>query len=264
MKKQTCSDILSGLRVCHEAVTWVKASKCRSLETAWKKCERGDWMLWYAGKLSGPVGNEKRKLLVLASCACARLSLPLFEKRYPDDKRVRDCIETAEKWARGEATVEALQVARRNCYAYAAATAEATYAAEAAAEAASDATYAASAASAAARKKTLKECADIVRGFYPDRGFTVRASYLKDVPESKGDALIEIFRDGQPLRAFLFPAYKIYNIAAHFRDIVDGELEGDESGYQMAAWDGISGAVILLPQPPRPPPPQTTHAGHEQ
>ena len=120
MKKQTCSDILSGLGACHEAVAWVRESKCRSLETAWKKCERGDWMLWYAGKLSGPVGDEKRKLLVLACCACARLSLPLFEKRYPDDKRVRDCIETAEKWARGEATVEALQVARRNCYAAAA------------------------------------------------------------------------------------------------------------------------------------------------
>lgn len=80
----------------------------------------------------------------------------------------------------------------------------------------------------------------------PDRGFTVKASYLKE--PHKGDALIEIFRDGQPHRAFLFPAYKVWNIPAHFSDIVDGELEGNDSGYQMAAWDGITGAVVLVPK----------------
>jgi hypothetical protein len=59
----------------------------------------------------------------------------------------------------------------------------------------------------------------------PDRGFTVKASYLKQ--PNDGDALIEIFRDGTKVREFLFPAYKIWNIAAHFSDIVDGELEND-------------------------------------
>lgn len=76
----------------------------------------------------------------------------------------------------------------------------------------------------------------------PDRGYTVKASYLK---EPKGDALIEIFKDGEPLRSFLFPAYKIWNIAAHFSDIVDGEIEQSTRGYEMAAWNGISGAAIL-------------------
>ena len=108
---------LGELNACESAVAWVKSTKCRSLEAAWRKCERGDWMLWYAGKKSGPVGDERRKKLVLAACECARLALPIWEKRYPDDKRVRDCIETAEKWARNEATLEALQVSRRNCYA---------------------------------------------------------------------------------------------------------------------------------------------------
>ena len=81
---------LSELNACQSAVDWVNASKCRSLETAWKKCERGDWMLWYAGKKSGPVGDEKRKKLVLATGACVRLALPMFEKRYPNDTRMRD------------------------------------------------------------------------------------------------------------------------------------------------------------------------------
>jgi len=54
----------------------------------------------------------------------------------------------------------------------------------------------------------------------PDRGYTVRASYLKD----SQNALIEIFKDGKTVREFTYPAYRIYNIAAHFDEIVD-ELE---------------------------------------
>jgi hypothetical protein len=70
-----------------------------------------------------------------------------------------------------------------------------------------------------------------------DRGFSVKATYLT---EPKGDALIEVFRDGEPLRWFLFPAYKIWNIAAHFSDIVDSELAGTKVGYDMAAWTGFT------------------------
>lgn len=70
----------------------------------------------------------------------------------------------------------------------------------------------------------------------PDRGYTVKASYLN---HPKGDALVEIFKDGEPLRAFLFPAYKVWNIAAHFKDIVDGEIQDSARGYEMAAWGGI-------------------------
>lgn len=79
----------------------------------------------------------------------------------------------------------------------------------------------------------------------PDRGYTIRASYLKE-PHA-ADALIEVMKDGHLLRRFLFPAYKIYNLQAHFRDIVDGEIENSASGYEMAAWNGISGAVFLMP-----------------
>ena len=73
----------------------------------------------------------------------------------------------------------------------------------------------------------------------PDRGYTVRASYLKE-PHA-GDALVEILKDGQPLRQFTFPAYTIWNIAAHFKDIVDGEIEKSANGYAMAASDGLGG-----------------------
>lgn len=69
-----------------------------------------------------------------------------------------------------------------------------------------------------------------------DRGFNVKAFYLS---EPKGEALIVVTKDEKPFREFLFPAYKIWNIAAHFQDIVDGELEKSTSGYEMAASTGI-------------------------
>lgn len=71
----------------------------------------------------------------------------------------------------------------------------------------------------------------------PDRGYTVKATYLL---QPKGEALIEIFKDGEKIRWFLFPAYKVWNIAAHFSDIVDSEINGDKVGYDMAAWTGFS------------------------
>src|ERR1035438_2343068 len=128
-------EILTSLGACPDAVKWSK--KYRSAKSAWANCERGDWLLWLAGKKAGPVGDEKRKKLVLAACGCARLALPIWQKRYPDDKRVEVCLDTAERWARNEATLEALQVSRKN--ASAASAASAAYASAASDAAASDA-----------------------------------------------------------------------------------------------------------------------------
>jgi hypothetical protein len=70
----------------------------------------------------------------------------------------------------------------------------------------------------------------------PDRGYTCRVSYLKS---PKGSALIEILKENKPIRSFLFPAYKIYNIQAHFSEIVDSEIENNIDGYKAAAWNGF-------------------------
>ena len=80
-----------------------------------------------------------------------------------------------------------------------------------------------------------------------DRGFRAKCFYLRK-PHS-GDALVEIYRDGRPFRRFLFPAYKVWNIAAHLSDIVDGEIAGNYSGYDLAGWDGFTVVPITeLPQ----------------
>ncbi len=68
--------------------------------------------------------------------------LPIFEKKYPEDTRVRDCIETTKKYLKGEVSLEVLIKARS--------AAAAAYAADAADAAAAYAAYAAAAYAAAA------------------------------------------------------------------------------------------------------------------
>ena len=98
-----------------------------------------------------------------------------------------------------------------------------------------------------AKYKTLKETQEPLYNI-DDRGFNVRAWYLKDSKKLKtnGDALVEIRYDNKLIREFLYPAYKIYNIAAHFGDIVDGELSksNKERGYIVAGSTGLGGCVM--------------------
>jgi len=159
---------LTELNACPDAVIW--ATSQPDEQTAWDNCERGDWMLWLLGKLSKGPRSKSRKKLVLTACECARLALEHVPK---SEDRPRIAIETAEAWARGEATLQEVRDA-----AYAAADAAAAYAAYAAYAAADADAYAAAYAAAdaaaddaadayAARKKTLKQCAEIVRKHYP-------------------------------------------------------------------------------------------------
>ncbi|MFA7250084.1 MAG: putative immunity protein [Dehalococcoidia bacterium] len=180
------TDELVKLNACSEATEWARTQP--DLATAWSECQRGDWMLWLAGKLAGPVGDPRRRLLVGAAAECARLALPLFEAKRPGDGRVRACLDTCDRFAAGDeaVTIADLRAAAYAAYAAAAAAADA-YAAYAAAAAAADAAadadaayaadaadaadaaYAADAADAAdaARVATLAQCADIVRRWYP-------------------------------------------------------------------------------------------------
>ena len=152
--KPTLVKQLTDMRACEKAVEWVRDNDIRTLKAAWAQCERGDWMLWYAGRLSGPPESASRKRLVLAACECERLALKYVKT---GDDRPRIAIETAEKWARGEGgvTLDDVRAVRTDAYAAAAADADA-YAAAAAAAAATD-----------ARTKTLSACAAIVRRHYP-------------------------------------------------------------------------------------------------
>src|SRR3972149_3370927 len=91
---------LVKLRACPEALEWVE--EYDSLDEAWQVCERGDWSLWLAGKLSGSPDSDSRKRVVLAACQCARLSLKYVT---PGETRPLKAIETAEAWSRGEGNI---------------------------------------------------------------------------------------------------------------------------------------------------------------
>jgi len=150
MKAETVASVRK-LGACTEAVEWLAEQKNPTL--AWRDCVRGDWMLWLLGKLAGQVGDPRRKKLVLAACGCARLSMKYV--RAGED-RPRIAIETAERWAKGKATIEEVRTA--------ASAASAAYSASAAYAAAYSAAYAASAAE---QSKVTEQCAGIVREFYP-------------------------------------------------------------------------------------------------
>jgi hypothetical protein len=54
------------------------------------------------------------------------------------------------------------------------------------------------------------------------RGYQVRAHYLK--PPDNQDALVEVLKDGEIVRSFRYPAYRVWNVAAHADDLID-EIE---------------------------------------
>ena len=198
---------LKKLGACENAVIW--ASEQQNLEKAWQNCERGDWMLWLAGKTAGPSGDTRRKKLVLAAVECAQLSINYVRA---GEKRPAKALRIARDWAiGGKSTLEDVKSAAASAaeayvaaaddaasvaaaaYAYAAAAASvasasasaAAYVAAASASsaaasaaaayvAAADdpasvaASASASASAASARKKTLKQCSDIVRKYYSE------------------------------------------------------------------------------------------------
>jgi hypothetical protein len=71
-------------------------------------------------------------------------------------------------------------------------------------------------------------------------GYQFIATYLK---EPNGEALIEIKKDGELVKEFLFPGYKIWNIAAHAQDIVAGLKQESDAGIYIAGSTGFGGNV---------------------
>ena len=58
---------------------------------------------------------------------------------------------------------------------------------------------------------------------FTDRGYNVQCFY-----GSAQESLIVVTRDGVPHVQFRYPSYRIWNIAAHFNEMVDNWLERSE------------------------------------
>ena len=143
---------LQKMDACIDAVEWTK--QYNTFDEAWNNCDRGHWMLWLIGRR---IKNLKqRKVLVLCACQCARLSLKYVKK---GEKRPRQAIETAEKWANNEKGITIEDV--NNAAAYAADAANAADAAADAADAAADAADAAANAADAADAAAVDGCNEV-------------------------------------------------------------------------------------------------------
>ena len=138
--------LLVRLHACDDARTWATG---KTLQAVWETCERGDWLLWLAGRMEGKPGWHTRQQIVLAACACAETAL----KYVPaGEDRPRLAIEVARRWAAYAAygAADAVAADAADAYAaYAAADAVAAY---------------------AVRTRSLKELADIVRRELPQPG----------------------------------------------------------------------------------------------
>lgn len=171
MNMDSYIDLLMELNACPDAIEWSK--NYTTPQEAWKKCKRGDWMLWLIANLdkSKPF-SEQRKPLVTITLKCARLAWQWMPQE------ARECLELHERWIGGEdISIKEFNKAR-NAAAHAATYAAtntvyaAAYAAyivtNAATYAATNAAYAAHAAAHAAEQKIWKQAAEIIGSHYPD------------------------------------------------------------------------------------------------
>lgn len=167
----TWIDRIEAMGACSDSLLWLRSLPPGTTpQQAWDACERPDWMLWVAGK------TLDRSKVVLIACAVARTTLHLVPE---GEDRPRIAVETAEAWARGEATIDEVMGAAdaADAYdayaaAYAAYAANAAESADAAEAAAAYATHAAEAANAANDAGSLHRarlwlCA-LIRSMQPD------------------------------------------------------------------------------------------------
>jgi hypothetical protein len=158
---------------CDEGVGWAAGL---TPEQAWATCQKSDWMLWGLKR----IGYADDRTLRLFACWCVR---QVWDRLT--DPRSRAAVETAERYARGDATEEELAAACRSAssaasYAYAYASAAAAYA-----YASAVASAATAAASAAASDAAAYASADASADAYT---YTYAASYTAAAAADNADA----------------------------------------------------------------------------
>jgi len=128
----TIEEFCDRYGACREGREWA-IQNCSSMRDAWDKLEP-DWLIWVATRPGVLTERELRLFAVY----CARRVEHLMT-----DRRSKDAIAVAERFANGEATVAELKAARAAAWAAYAAAWAAYAAADVAADAAAWAAYAA-------------------------------------------------------------------------------------------------------------------------
>ena len=103
-----------GRDACSEARKWMRSlGPNATMQDAWEKCHRVDWMIWAASDERSKIGaNDQRWRL--ASCAIVRRTT-VCDRTLWDllaDSRSRNAVDVSERFANGEASREELVAAR--------------------------------------------------------------------------------------------------------------------------------------------------------
>ena len=107
-------DLIIKYSGCEQAIKWAGD---KTIQEAWRSCERGDWMLWIYNEMY----PNNIKELTLAKAHCGNTVRHLVT-----DERCIMAIDTAFAFANGEATLKQLKLAALNSYAAASKYANAT------------------------------------------------------------------------------------------------------------------------------------------
>ena len=94
---------LDELGACEEALEWIEENSLNDPQAAWDMCPHARWLIWAVELHLNKPGWPTRQDLVLAACDCAEVSLHLVSA---GEDRPRIAIDTARRWAVGEATLE--------------------------------------------------------------------------------------------------------------------------------------------------------------
>ena len=102
----------NGYHLCRleDLLQWI-GPRVFEAQTRGEKITATDKIVVREARLLKETGWNERTARLFA-CDCAEHVLPIFEKKYPQDKRAREAIATARKFANGKATKAALAAAR--------------------------------------------------------------------------------------------------------------------------------------------------------
>ena len=157
MKKTFTKEYILSMRGCYDRdevnnLSFIN-NKRITLKTLFNGLPIKDFS-WFLVNKCDLTLTEKR----MFALHCAKQVLPIYEKHYPEDKRVRECIEATEKYLNNKIDIDELREKRRAANAAAAA----AYAAYADADANAADAYA-DAADADAYKRSIWEFVESIK-----------------------------------------------------------------------------------------------------
>jgi hypothetical protein len=99
----TILEQLKEIKACNDAIEWIESEGFTSLNQAWAKCHRSDWMIWALDNFDHSISDKDLRLFAVR---CARSVQHLIT-----DERSINAIDIAERHAHGNATDEELATA---------------------------------------------------------------------------------------------------------------------------------------------------------